>query len=231
MVKVSCYPLFLFDKFNTVKLYKKIDNEMFSIKIKDISFSDGVIITEDTISENDNIVCSYTYVEENYVYRGFWRNEADFARIDLNPNKYHTYSDLNYTPSEIKQSKNLFNKVIYFFMRPAAIYKVSSEKDSLIFDIEDGEIGDILLENSNTLYHQIDNSQPESDYDVYIGSVYIRQNTSLHSTKIVDARTRGGGIIESMPDSIRSELEPESDYYLDIGYYDGKPYQEMESSL
>ena len=29
-----------------------------------------------------------------------------------------------------------------------------------------------------------------------------------------------------MKDSLRKELEPESDYYLDIGYYDGEPYQE-----
>ena len=29
-----------------------------------------------------------------------------------------------------------------------------------------------------------------------------------------------------MSDSLRHELEPESDFYLDIGFYDGKPYQE-----
>ena len=29
-----------------------------------------------------------------------------------------------------------------------------------------------------------------------------------------------------MSDSLRHELEPESDFYLDIGYYDGEPYQE-----
>jgi hypothetical protein len=59
-----------------------------------------------------------------------------------------------------------------------------------------------------------------------IGSVYIRQDTSLHSTVITDSRTRGGGVLESMSDSLRHELEPESDFYLDIGFYDGKPYQE-----
>ena len=67
---------------------------------------------------------------------------------------------------------------------------------------------------------------PDNDADIMVGSVYIRQNTSLHSTILTDSRTRGGGILESMPDSLRHELEPESDYYLDIGYYDGKPYQE-----
>ena len=227
MVKTQCFPLFIKENETTISLFKRLDDELFEIHIKDISFSDGIIITEETISENDNIVCDYTYIEESYVYRGFWRNKNDFARIDLNPNKYHTYSDLHYTPSETKPSKNLFNKVIYFFMRPSVEYEVDSENDSLIYDIEnDTGIGTVVLENKDTLYHQIDNAQPESDHDIYIGSVYIRQNTSLHSTILVDSRTRGGGVIETMKDSLRKELEPESDYYLDIGYYDGEPYQE-----
>lgn len=227
MVKTQCFPLFIKENETTISLFKKLDNELFEIHIKDISFSDGIIITKETISENDNIICNYTYIEESYVYRGFWRNANDFARIDLNPNKYHTYSDLSFTPSETKPSKNLFNKVIYFFMRPTVEYEVDASNDSLIYDLEnDEDIGKVLLENKDTLYHQIDNNQPESDHDIYIGSVYIRQNTSLKSTVLVDSRTRGGGVIESMKDSIRKQLEPESDYYLDIGYYDGEPYQE-----
>jgi hypothetical protein len=227
MVKTECFPLFIKENETTISLFKKLDDDLFEIHIKDISYADGIIITEETISENDNIICNYTYIEESYIYRGFWRNQDDFARIDLNPNKYHTYSDMNYTPSITKPSKNLFNKVIYFFMRPTVEYEVDAENDSLIYDVEsDDSIGTVILENKETLYHQIDNAQPESDHDIYIGSVYIRQNTSLHSTILVDSRTRGGGVIESMKDSLRRELEPESDYYLDIGYYDGEPYQE-----
>ena len=227
MVKLKCYPIYINENITTVKLYKKINNETFDIKIKNISFSDGVIITKDAISENDNIFADYTYKEESYVYRGYWRNKQDFARIDLNPNMYHTYSDLTYTPSQISPSKNLFNKVIYFFMKPTVIYEVSENNDSLIYDIEDDvELGKVILRNNDTLYHQIDNPQPQDDKDIYIGSVYIRQNTSLHSTILIDARTRGGGILESISDSLRKELEQESDFYLDIGYHDGEPYQE-----
>lgn len=228
MIKTACYPLHIKTAIpETIRLYKKVDDEEFDIAIRDVSFSDGIIVTKDTISENDNILCDYTYVEENFIYRGFWRNADDFARIDLNPNMYHTYSDLNYIPSMTKPSKNLFNKVIYFFMRPTVEYEVDAENDSLIYDVEnDEDIGRVILENKDTLYHQIDNAQPESDHDIYIGSVYIRQNTSLHSTILVDSRTRGGGVLQSMSDSLRKELEPESDYYLDIGYYDGEPYQE-----
>ena len=460
MVKTKCYPLFIKKQIpDTIKLYKVLDDERFEIKIRDVSFSDGIIVTESTVSENDNIICDYTYVEENYIYRGYWRNINDFARIDLNPNMYHTYSDMNYIPSVTKPSKNLFNKVIYFFMRPSLIIegtevvdtevvidstdenllaKMYNESDLLEFknadfkihtgdekearwtnvngtiqgitndsclymfktlntykfyehtvtmlstnsdndclvvvlsvvknstgfdtlslvcrmnaaethcslpentqfalvhnyyqpnqkiiatddtfnstgawnknpsgmtvkiikdidgtikifrtnmnwgtggafdtnkkspviqstlqdirsktgtDYTDGAIGygnvsqsgatfkgikfgiysenrtthieydfdNPALKNEDTLYHQIDNSQPEEDHDIYIGSVYIRQNTSLHSTVLVDARVRGGGVIKEMSDTLRRELEPESDFYLDIGYYDGEPYQE-----
>ncbi len=227
MVKTECFPLFINEGETTISLFKRLDNEYFEIQIQDISFSDGIIITKDTISENDNIVCNYTYVEENYIYRGYWRNHDDFCRIDLNPNTYHTYSDMNYTPSETKPSKNLFNKVIYFFMKPTVEYEVSAKNDSLIYDPEDDEeIGTVIAQNKETLYHKIDDPQPDSTHDIYIGSVYIRQNTSLHSTILIDSRTRGGGILESISDSLRHELEPESDFYLDIGYYDGEPYQE-----
>lgn len=227
MVKTLCYPLFIKEGDTTVALYKKLDDEEFPIRIKDISYSDGIIITKDAVSENDNIICTYTYVEEFYVYRGFWRNKNDFARIDLNPNMYHTYSDMSYTPSEVKPSKNLFNKVIYFFMKPTVEYEVKCDNDSLIFNLEDdSEMGKVLVENKECLYHKIDDPQPDSDLDIQIGSVYIRQNTSLHSTILVDSRTRGGGVLESIKDSLRHELEPESDFYLDIGYYDGEPYQE-----
>ena len=99
-----------------ITLKKVVDGEEFNIKIKDASFSDGIVITDDVVSENDNIFATYSYLEENYVYRGYWRDLSDFVRIDLNPNIYHTYNDPGFIPSEVKPSKNLFNKVIYFFL-------------------------------------------------------------------------------------------------------------------
>lgn len=546
MIKVKCYPIHVIqtvDKQYNLTVYKKIDDELFKLNIRDISFSDGVIILEDAVSENDTIIVNYTYLEENYQYRGYWRDETDFVRIDLNPNIYHTYNNPDYLPSEVSPSKNLFNKVIYFFMKPSVLYEIPSEYNEIIFDpnnetgsqinaiqrnteqkiigYEDPEIigysyteeiipesqltpeeleeeitpikvnkednsipslftydfrkkfngqdvkityqnlgfrtllrvgdsspeyyvavdegihlentlrnistsamsddltlhtilqklnpcvvsvifrvkntsnnkinnitlssgsdiqisqddtatintiendgktigvyaistkvedsdsnnkypmiavfssemkffyahydvittsrdgmqmtegdaaeyfatgvnvftngemvgidsalnirseefsldpgeekefqvsfgvykqtqndtrlidsgtpiyGDpkpiyqtieteeivpveltVKLENENCLYHKIDNSEPNDDADIMVGSVYIRQDTSLHSTIITDARTRGGGVLAEMSDALRHELEPESDYYLDIGYYDGEPYQE-----
>jgi hypothetical protein len=362
MIKVRNHPLYVpiasNDNSGNLVVHKKTEDGMIPIQVENISFSEGIIILKGAVSENDNIVVNYTYMEEYFVYRGFWRDLMDFCRIDLNPNQYHTYSDMRLQPSETRPTTNLFNKTIYFFMRPTVEYAISSTNDDLLYgniktlnghvylpiekymtwkeakayceslgghlampkdvtvnnfikelikglaskrfwlgatdeavegewkwidgsdmvyknfpesqpdnagglehyleianpstlthvtaenwwndlpdasesiamvcewDNEDAVFNEVITENQNTLYHKIDDFMPDSDHDIYIGSVYIRQNTSLYSTVLIDTRTRGGGITESMKDSLRKELEPESDFYLDIGFYDGKPYQE-----
>ena len=395
----------------TIEIFKRVDDELFKLTPEYVSFSDGVIVLKETISENDDIIANYTYLEENYNYRGYWRTQDDFVRIDLNPNIYHTYNNPNFLPSEISPSKNLFNKVIYFFLKPTGQYEISSDQDSLYYSTDrfkkvektrtvrkkqvitkeipyqetqieysnsmplqdltlvnseysptekqiasfvyDGTkpytgsfsltmatghwnyfkievyddvsnkwtllvnkasgaphnmqpwtatvdnvtflptyryriltkecdvggtdasnfvynfgvdedimiklvtkeetitkyktevktvygdvqekyytlepnelIQNVISENEDCLYHKIDDPEPDADEDLLLGSVYIRQNTSLHSTIVTDSRTRGGGILEEISDKLRHELEPESDFYLDIGYYDGQPYQE-----
>ena len=125
MVKVKLFPIYIkTGEANTsVDLFKEIDGALYRLNVKDISFSDGIIITSDVISENDKIVATYTYVEECYTYRGYWRNIDDFLRMDLNPNIYHTYSDMQYLPGKTAPTKNLFNKVVTFFMRPSYVFE------------------------------------------------------------------------------------------------------------
>lgn len=252
-----------------IKVRKVVDDEEFPLEIDNVSFSDGVILLKEAISENDKLLIDYTYLEEFYQYRGYWRDEGDFVRIDLNPNIYHTYNNPKFLPSLVSPSKNLFNKVIYFFMKPTAMYQMDDYfkndywnpnatkyiyvdatkkvKKTIMETVGQKQVpkevevevpykikkevpvdydAKLVKEWSPCLYHKIDDSEPDEDIDIMIGSVYIRQNTSLYSTIVTDSRTRGGGVLKEMTDSLRYELEPESDYYLDIGYYDGKPYQE-----
>ena len=61
---------------------------------------------------------------------------------------------------------------------------------------------------------------------MHIGKIFVRHHSSLKSTELIDTRTRGGGIIEEMSNDLRRSLEPESDFYLDIGTIDGVPYHE-----
>jgi len=89
-----------------------------------------------------------------------------------------------------------------------------------------GTVSKEAIYQENTVYHQIDNGAPERDHDILIGSIYVRHNTSLRSTRILDARSRGGGVLEEIRDGLRKELEPESEHYWDIGFWDGEPYTE-----
>ena len=87
-------------------------------------------------------------------------------------------------------------------------------------------LGEIKLVYKNTIYHKIEDDKPDIKHDLYIGSTFVRHYTSLNAVELVDSRNLGGGLIEGISDDLRRELEPESDYYFDVGYWDGEPYSE-----
>lgn len=197
-----------------------IKKKLFSGHTKELTisaydFMNGVIEVEENISQQDTIIVSYEYEEEFYHYPGFYENgdpTTQLIDLNLNPSMYSTYtSNLNevFTKENVY---NLFNKTIYFYLKPMRIVDTSN--------------GKILEENKFTLYHTIGEPKPEGNFDINIGRIFIRHHTSLKSTELIDSRSRGGGVIESMKDSLRRQLEPESDQYFDIGTMDGLPYHE-----
>lgn len=196
---------------------QKLNGEKQQYTVESWSYTEGLIKLSQTISENDQILVDYIYEEESYTYRGYEKEEG-FYRLDLNPNQYHTYTDLNDPWRTEKPVRHLFNSVIYFFARPMLIHP---------YDLDGQLVEEHIQFNPNVIYHQIDNDQPENpEVDLLIGSVYLRHNTSLNSTTIVDTRQRGGGIINEMSDRLRVELEPSSEHYFDIGYWDGEAFSE-----
>ena len=174
----------------------------------------GIIEVIETISESDVIKVDYTYEEECYTYRGC-RVEDMFIRVDLNPNKYHTYDKIDYTSTgrvlnvEKDNVYNLFNLPMSLFLRPSKVIKN----------------GTVVKENEFVLYHKYDET-PLDAMDLFIGKVYLKHNTTFSNMNIIDTRQRGGGLLESITDDIRKELEPESDFYYDIGFWDGEPFSE-----
>lgn len=201
-----------------LRVYKQnSDGQIKLLTIDSWSYSDGVISLYDVVSENDNLLIDYTYEERSYTYRGYVEDDV-FIDLDLNPNQYHTFMDTRTKPYRRQPVYELFNSIVYFFVRPSSIQPL---------DFEGNPIPSKLVENENVIYHQFNNSvsrNPETD--LLIGSVYIRHNTSFKSTVVVDTRKPGGGVIEQMNDHLRRQLEPESDFYWDIGYWDGQPYNE-----
>lgn len=175
------------------------------------SYKEGIITIEEYINDTDTVYVSYDYEEEYYIYRGYNKN-GEFIDLDLNPSIYHDYLDTSKYPYTREKSYNLFNKVVYYFIKPKKI--------------EDETLNKVIAENEYVIYHKFDDITPDDEYDLLIGKMYIRHNTSLKSTVLIDTRSNGGGMLDTISNSLRKELEPESDYYFDISYYDGEMYNE-----
>ena len=221
-IKTSKYPLIVFRDEETYKptnltVYKTLpDGAIKKLSIESWSYSEGIIHLEEVVNENDSVFVDYTYEEQFVTYRGY-RYLQSFYDIDLNPNVYHTFADPRYDEETRTPVYELFNSIIYFFVKPAIIQQL---------DYAGNPIQEMTITNDEVIYHKINDDTPNDSVDLLIGSVYIRHNTSLHSTVLVDTRVLGGGVLAEMDDQLRRELEPESDYYWDIGYWDGKPYAE-----
>lgn len=219
IIKIQKTPLYVKVDDNNVPINLKIYKtdvtgytKYFDIKNWNI---DGTIELCDVINQNDSFLVDYTYEEQSVIYRGFYDKAGNYIDLDVNPNMYHTFLDTRYIPYERRPVYDLFNTIIYFFMKPSLILQEQSDKT--FKETYSGE---------TSLYHKFDDIKPNSPFDILVGSIHMRNTTSLKSTVVIDSRTRGGGVIEGMSDNIRRSLEPESDYYFDIGYWDGKPYTE-----
>ncbi|HBF0841583.1 TPA: hypothetical protein ACG3I4_000279 [Clostridioides difficile] len=199
-----------------LSVYKILsDKNKKELEIKGFNFKYGFIEINDSISDNDKILVDYSYEEKNLHYRGYYKNQDKNSKIidlNLNPNMYSFYTDTSNEINEMRNSYDLFNRTIHFFLKPMRII--------------DRGTGDILKDNYFCVYHKFDNQEALEPFDLHIGRIFVRHHTSLKSTNLIDTRLRGGGIIKEMEDRLRRDLEPESDYYLDIGTLDGKPYQE-----
>ena len=200
----------------TIKAYKKLsDGTTKSLYVKSHNFEHGLVEFEDSLSENDNVYISYTYEEQYYHYKGYYNNfdkETKLIDLNLNPIMYNTFTDTKDGTFDKRNSYELFNRTIHFFLRPMRVINEVT--------------GEVQNDNLFTIYHKFDNQEALGPFDLHIGRIFVRHHSSLKSTVLLDTRHRGGGLIESMSEKLRKELEPDSDYYLDIGTLDGKPYQE-----
>lgn len=191
------------------------------ININSWNDKDGIINLTEFISDNDEIYIDYIFEEQSYIYRGYnklsTKQVLNHVLLDLNPNKHHMMTNVTpgLTESEVADvpSFQLVDKVVYIYMKPAIIEK----------GIGNYEYNNEVLHH--TLYQLSDIELLEQNL-LLIGSIYVRPNSSFYSLQVTDTRTRGGGILEDISDKLRQELEPESNFYWDISYWDGEAYPE-----
>lgn len=202
-------------KIHNLFVWKENNGYKKSVKIKSFNFLKGVIELEESISDNDIIYVSYTYEESYYKYTGYYdifRKTESMISLNLNPLSYFTYTKYEDGVPEKKPVYDLFNKTIFFYMRPMRVIKEETQE--------------VIRENKYTIYHKVNDPSADEPFDVNIGRIFMRHHASLLSTELIDTRVRGGGILESISDELRRKLEPESDYYLDISTMNGEPYQQ-----
>ena len=176
--------------------------------------SDGTIEVDMKIRETDSILVNYYYEELAFTYRGYWdEKNQQFWHLDLNPSVGHTYTDYDKDTEEIveRPTFQLINKTIYLYMRPTAKFT------------ENGELVRGSY-RSHVLFHTFEEiNEPNV---LLLAKIQVRPNSSLDDIQIIDVRKRGGGLKESIHPEVMKVVEPESEFYWDIGYWDGEPYPE-----
>lgn len=170
------------------------------LTVTNIIYNDGLVFVEESLTSYDNLLVNYIYEEHYITYTGYKDNY-----LDCNPNKHHK---INFTTPTF----TLLDKTIYLYLKPAMIktkYGIESNTDVLFHTFE--ELSPIEIEANNY---------------ILLGVVSIRPNSAFSSLLLKDTRSRGGGVTELISDEVRKMLEPESDWYFDIGYIDGIPFND-----
>ena len=181
------------------------------VEIKAIDSTMGIIDTVPLTTEVDVIEISYYYLEETITYKGFIGNDNYRWHLDLNPGYGHYYDFVSIGGKfKTESSFNLLNKIIYIYLLPAA---------------ELDENGQIIPESfkRNCVRHSF--YPITKDNAILLGQIVVRPHTVSEVIKVIDSRTKGGGI---KPEFLNQalQIEPGSEYYWDLGFFDGKPYME-----
>lgn len=186
------------------KIYCEDNGKEYTVTGFDIEKS--IAVTKEILPSNKTIMAEYMYAELSYEYKGYEKHDVSY-HLDLNPNVYHTYTDLD-TCSE-KKTYDLFNHTIYLFIKPTKVVN--------------HDTNEVIEDNANTinLYHKIDNPEQESAYDLLIGIISPTPYSSILNTKIKSSSIYGGGIKEKYI-SINKDM---LDGFYDINIYSEKAIQ------
>lgn len=187
------------------------------VSIKDWNSFNGLVEVNGVISENDDILVTYSYEENSYTYKGYYDTVNNrFWHLDLNPTKGHYVTYLDPVDGVIKDVPTfyLLDKVVYFYIKPAAF----SELDTA------GNVKPVTKINKYTVMHTFE--KIERDDLLLIGEIRIRPNSNRQNIKLYDSRIRGGGLDESIGIEEIKQTEEESIFYWDIGHWDGEPFPE-----
>lgn len=182
--------------------------------VRDYDVQNGLIYLENTIDFKNDIYVDY-YYEENFVeYRGYWNQRANrFVYLDLNPSEGH-YCTMpivrnGETVWEQVPTAKLMNKEVYVYLMP--------HQDSFGNKTQHAIRHCYRLED----WQQIQKTSPTA---LLLGVIHLREHTKVTDAVVLDTRTRGGGLKESIQEKQIAQTQSLSHNYWDIGTWDGKAY-------
>jgi len=183
-------------KSGTLKLYEG-EKDVSSI-VQDIDLLNGIVFLNER--PRSEMTADYTYEEQNYLY----------TDLDVNTNSLHNPS--------------VFGKYIGIYVTP---YKILAS-DAGLQQTFTGSVRHVIRDTYSEVVQAVQNVKYDDGSDpnaFLLGVMRSSLVTDLDEVKIVDTRTRGGGLEEDVTETD----EPESDFYWDIGNWGGKPFQDKGS--
>ncbi len=187
------------------------------LRVKSWIASDGIIEIDGAVTVNDEIYVDYQYDEDSYTYRGYYDKETDrFWQLDLNPSSGHYITIRDPSDGEIKDVPSfvLINRTVYLYLRPCA--KINRDAR--------GNMRPPSELQAYSLFHTFEKVSDKNA--VLLGEIRVRPNSNQGNIQLIDTRTRGGGLKETITHQKMKEYEMDSFYYWDIGHWDGEPFPE-----
>lgn len=172
------------------------DTTLDQTAITDWDTYNGTVKIAQTLDRiHDDVRVGYHYEEEFYRYPGYLASGVASVWHPL---------DLNPTP--------FHNHGAYASGVKAHLFLSPSQ------NLDDGTVF-----NAKTVYHNFTGTA-SGNLDFYLGSVAVYPGSKEKDVVVTDTRTRGGGLMDTANvDEVR-DVQPESDFYWDSGYFDGKAF-------
>jgi hypothetical protein len=169
--------------------------------ITDWDVYNGTVRVAQTLGVTDDVKINYNYREDYYEYQGF----VGSGKL------YPEEGPFNWFPLEVNPTP-MHNHGMY-----------ASGVTAHIFIGPSWDLDNEIFFDEAPCYHNF-TGDPSGNLDFYLGSVSLAPNARASDADVTDTRTRGGGLIEDVDLDLVEEVQPESQFYWDIGYFDGKAF-------
>lgn len=177
------------------------DEQLPEDEILDWDVNSAQIRIAKILTATDDVVADYVYKEDFYNYPGFYGSGGLYS--ETSPFEFFPL-DLNPTP--------LHNHGMYASGVRAHVFLAPSwDLDANVFF------------NQVPCYHNY-TGEPSGVRDFYLGSVALGPHAKYTDVDVTDTRTRGGGLRDDIDYALVEDVQPESQFYWDLGYFDGQAF-------